>query len=70
MTLELARGLEGQQRVASTLAAENMALTDDFNRQVRLIAGISPAAACSLDIVAVCSKPVESVHPDLKLIWF
>lgn len=31
---ELARGLEGQRKVAETLASENQALTDDFNRQV------------------------------------
>ncbi|KAK9817659.1 hypothetical protein WJX72_000276 [[Myrmecia] bisecta] len=30
---ELMRGLEQQRRLAETLAAENMALTEDFNRQ-------------------------------------
>ena len=35
---ELARGLDGQRKVAETLAAENLALTEDFNRQVRWLA--------------------------------
>ena len=32
---ELARGLEKQQQLAASLAAENQQLLDDFNRQVQ-----------------------------------
>lgn len=46
---ELARGLEKQQQIAASLAAENQRLLDDYNQQVKPSQYSSVCTACSLN---------------------
>ena len=61
--------LQEQQKVAASLAEENLLVTDDFNRQVRLTPMLTVTTvtlACCLHVTEVLIAALTTLHSGLS----